>query len=67
MNRSKINPIYKRIITISTLSAGILAAMGGIALALNWTFVRRVLTYPEDPITNVKTIVPWLLIKKTTN
>nr|MDJ0903762.1 serine hydrolase [Xenococcus sp. MO_188.B8] len=62
MTRSKINLIYKRIITISTLSAGILAAMGGIALALNWTFVRRVLTYPEDPITNVNWYQPLEIV-----
>ena len=45
--------ISQRIIKIGTLTAGILASIGGLAIASNWTFIRRVLTYPEDPITNV--------------
>ncbi len=54
MNSSKMSLISQKIIKIGTLTAGILASMGGLAIASNWTFIRRVLTYPEDPITNVK-------------
>ena len=58
MTRSKINLFFQKIIKIGTFSTGILAVMGGIGLASNWTFVRRVLTYPEDPITNVNWYQP---------
>lgn len=53
MTSSKTSLISQRIIKIGTLTVGILASIAGFAIASNWTFIRRVLTYPEDPITNV--------------
>ena len=32
---------------------GLLSALAGIVVALNWTLLRRILTYPENPITNI--------------
>ncbi len=36
----------------AAIIAGLLASIGGITVILNWTFLRRVITYPDDPITN---------------
>ncbi len=51
---SRLNKISPQAIAKkSALIAGILASIGGIVVMLNWTFLRRALTYPKNPITNV--------------
>ena len=52
MSRFKIIA-FKTILERSAVVAVILLSMLGIAVSLNWTFVRRLLSYPDDSITNV--------------
>ena len=47
----------------SAVLVTMLAAVGGIAVALNWTFLRRILTYPDNPITNVDWYQPREIVK----
>ena len=49
LNKNSLQAIAKK----SAFIAGIVASIGGIAVMLNWTFLRRALTYPKNPITNV--------------
>ena len=49
LNKNSPQAIAKK----SALIAGILASIGVIAVMFNWTFLRRALTYPKNPITNV--------------
>ncbi|MBE9044111.1 serine hydrolase [Pleurocapsales cyanobacterium LEGE 10410] len=58
MNRLKITIISKAIARKAATIAGILASIGGIAVVLNWTFLRRLVTYPDDPITNAEWYQP---------
>lgn len=54
MSRSnKISISSETIAKTSSLIAGILASIGAIAVVINWTFLRRIATYPKNPITNV--------------
>ena len=48
MSRLKIFPFAK----ISAVTVVILVSIGGIAVIFNWTFLRRLATYPDKPITN---------------
>lgn len=49
LNKNSPQAIAKK----SVLIVGIVASIGGIAVMFNWTFLRRALTYPKNPITNV--------------
>ena len=56
---SRLNKISSRAIAKkAAVIAGLLASIGGIAVVLNWTFLRRLITYPKDPITNVNWYEP---------
>ncbi|MEM9509681.1 MAG: hypothetical protein AAGA16_18710 [Cyanobacteria bacterium P01_E01_bin.35] len=60
----KLNQISLQVIAKkSARIAGIGASIGGIAVMLNWTFLRRLLTYPPDPITNVDWYQPLATVK----
>ena len=37
----------------AAIIAGILVSLGGISVVLNWTFLHRIITYPDNPITNL--------------
>ena len=52
MSRLK-TTITQAIAKRTAVIAGILASIGTITVVLNWTFLRRLITYPDDPITNV--------------
>lgn len=43
----------KKFVKKAAIVVGLMFSMAGIAIALNWTFLRRIITYPDDPITNV--------------
>lgn len=47
---------------IAMLIVGFLA-VGGTAIALNWRFISRVLTYPENPITNENWYKPLAVVE----
>jgi CubicO group peptidase (beta-lactamase class C family) len=53
----------KAIVKYISLVIGSLAVIGGTALALNWTFLRRVATYPDNSITNVDWYKPLTTVK----
>lgn len=53
MNSFKTTIVSKAIAKKAAIVAGILALIGGVAIALNWTFLRRLVTYPDDSVTNV--------------
>lgn len=60
----KLNQISLQVIAKkSARIAGIVASIGGIAVMINWTFLRRLLTYPPDPITNVDWYQPLATVK----
>jgi CubicO group peptidase (beta-lactamase class C family) len=46
-----------------SLVVGSLAVIGGTAIALNWTFLRRVVTHPDNLITNVDWYKPLATVK----
>ena len=45
------------------MTVAILLAIAAIAVGLNWTFVRRLFTYPDDPIINVDWYEPKEVVK----
>ena len=47
----------------SAVTVGILLAIAAITVGLNWTFVRRLFTYPDKPIINVDWYEPKELVK----
>ncbi|MEN9520847.1 MAG: hypothetical protein RLZZ381_3435 [Cyanobacteriota bacterium] len=53
----------KAIVRNISLVAGGLAVIGGTAIALNWTFLRRVATHPDNSITNVDWYKPLTTVK----
>ncbi|MEM7761245.1 MAG: serine hydrolase [Cyanobacteria bacterium P01_A01_bin.40] len=60
----KLNQISLQVIAKkSARIAGIGASIGGIAIMLNWTFLRRLLTYPPDPITSVDWYQPLATVE----
>jgi CubicO group peptidase (beta-lactamase class C family) len=58
---SKFSP--KVIVRNISLVAGGLAVIGASAIALNWAFLRRVATYPDNSITNVDWYKPLATVK----
>ena len=62
MSRYKIT-ISKTIFKSSAITVAILLAIAAIAVGLNWTFVRRLFTYPDDPIINVDWYEPKEVVK----
>ena len=53
----------KKFVKTAAAVAGLMVSIGGIAIALNWTFLRRIITYPDDPITNVDWYRPLETVK----
>ena len=53
MNLPPKSPTKISIGKISTFIFGGLALVTGVAVSLNWTLLRRALTYPDEPITTV--------------
>lgn len=53
MTELKTNLILKQAQKFTIAIATIAVAAGGMAVARNWTFLRRILTYPDNEITNV--------------
>ncbi|MEM7592137.1 MAG: serine hydrolase, partial [Cyanobacteria bacterium P01_A01_bin.83] len=59
--KSKIAP--QKIARNIGVVAGGLAVISVIAIALNWTFLRRIVTYPDNAITNVDWYKPLVAVK----
>lgn len=55
--------IFRTILKSSAITVGILLAIAAIAVGFNWTFVRRLFTYPDNSITNVDWYEPKELVK----
>jgi CubicO group peptidase (beta-lactamase class C family) len=53
----------KAILRSLSLITGSLAIVGGTIIALNWTFLRRVATHPDNSITNVDWYKPLVTVK----
>jgi CubicO group peptidase (beta-lactamase class C family) len=53
----------KAIVKYISLVVRSLAVIGGTAIALNWTFLRRVVTHPDNSITNVDWYKPLATVK----
>jgi hypothetical protein len=53
----------KIIVRNISLLAGGLGVIGGTAIALNWTFLSRLVTYPENSITNADWYKPLAKVK----
>lgn len=62
MSRTKITTA-SAIFKSAAVILGLLIAIGGIALVLNWTFLRRIFTYPDNPITDVDWYQPRETVK----
>jgi CubicO group peptidase (beta-lactamase class C family) len=62
---SKLVPNFspKAIVRTVSVMAGSLALIGGTATALNWTFLRRVTTHPDNSITNIDWYKPLETVK----
>ena len=54
---------YKAIAKVAAVVVGIFTLVTGTAIALNWTLLRRMITYPEDFITNVDWYEPLETVK----
>lgn len=63
MTGLRISLIPQKFFKKAVVIAGVLTSMAGIAIALNWTFLRRLITYPDDPITNVDWYQPLESVK----
>ena len=61
MSRAK--SISTAILKSVAITFGLLTIVSGIAVALNWTLLRRIFTYPEDAITNVDWYQPREIVK----
>ena len=55
--------IFKTIFKSSAATMGVLLSIAGITVCLNWTFVRRLLTYPDNSITDVDWYEPKEVVK----
>ncbi|MGL6344067.1 MAG: serine hydrolase domain-containing protein, partial [Waterburya sp.] len=53
----------KAIIRSISIVTGGLVVIGGTAIALNWTFLSRLVTYPDNSITNVNWYKPLATVK----
>ena len=53
----------KTISKTSAVTVGILLSIAGIVVSLNWTFVRRLFTYPDNSITDVDWYEPKEVVK----
>ena len=62
MSRFKII-VSKTIFKSSAITVGILLSIAAIAVGLNWTFVRRLFTYPDNSITDVDWYEPKEVVK----
>ena len=55
--------ILSRVIKGLAIATGVIVFLGGTAIIVNWTFIQRLLTYPENPITNVDWYQPREVVK----
>ena len=62
MSRAKITTASAIFKTVAAI-LGLLVVAGGIAVGLNWTLLRRIFTYPDNPITNVDWYQPREIVK----
>ncbi|MEL6495955.1 MAG: serine hydrolase [Cyanobacteria bacterium J06623_7] len=59
---------FKVVLTASKFRLGAAVAIAilsavGMTMGLNWTFIRRLLTYPDNPITNTDWYQPQAIVK----
>ena len=55
--------ILTKVIKGLAIATGVIVFLGGTAIIVNWTFIQRLFTYPENPITNVDWYQPRELVK----
>ncbi|WP_019508963.1 serine hydrolase [Pleurocapsa sp. PCC 7319] len=63
MTRLRISLTPKKIVKKAAAAAGLMVSITGVAIALNWTFLRRIITYPDNPITKVDWYQPLETVK----